>query len=245
MKVRIVLSLAAIIADLASARSTINYNDVVAKGYRWVTVDGPYACVSKDDLRQIIKSRNTGTELEMIKQQRAYYLLQGDIVKVVREDVTSGLALIRMAGIPKELWTQTKFLSKRPVENAFGVVETPETSGLILSGLTSITDSAEPSGATPAPSTKQTPAKTLEISPKPNFAKAFAFAKANKQEPIASVRTRGSQHPASFHPTTAQQRCEFSSPSQLCLIPNRSYLRPKATGRMAFSAALVLNSRIG
>jgi hypothetical protein len=178
MKVRIVLSLAAIIAGLASTRSTINYNDVVAKGYRWVTVDGPYACVSKDDLRQIIKSRNTGTELEMIKQQRAYYLLQGDIVKVVREDVTSGLALIRMAGIPKELWTQTKFLSKRPVENAFGVVETPETSGLILSGLTSITDSAEPSGATPAPSTKQTPAKTLEISPKPNFAKAFAFAKA-------------------------------------------------------------------
>lgn len=242
MKVRIVLSLAAIIADLASARSTINYNDVVA---RWVTVDGPYACVSKDDLRKIIKSRNTGTELEMIKQQRAYYLLQGDIVKVVREDVTSGLALIRMAGIPKELWTQTKFLSKRPVENAFGVVETPETSGLILSGLTSITDSAEPSGATPAPSTKQTPAKTLEISPKPNFAKAFVFAKANKQEPIASVRTRGSQHPTSFHPTTAQQRCEFSSPSQLCLIPNRSYLRPKATGRMAFSAALVLNSRIG
>jgi len=174
MKVRIVLSLAAIIAGLASARSTINYNDVVAKGYRWVTVDGPYACVSKDDLRQIIKSRNTGTELEMIKQQRAYYLLQGDIVKVVREDVTSGLALIRMAGIPKELWTQTKFLSKRPVENAFGVVETPETSGLILSGLTSITDSAEPSGATPATSTKQTPAKTLEISPKPNFARALS-----------------------------------------------------------------------
>jgi hypothetical protein len=50
-----------------------------------VTVDGSYACVSKDDLRKIIKSRNTGTELEMIKQQRAYYLLQGDIVKVVRE----------------------------------------------------------------------------------------------------------------------------------------------------------------
>jgi hypothetical protein len=162
MKVPIVLSLAAIIAGLASARPTTHYDDYVAKGYRWVTVDGPYACVSKVDLRQIIKSRNTEKELEMIKQQRAYYLLQGDIVKVDREDVTSGLALIRMAGIPKELWTQTKFLSKRPVENAFGVVETPETSGLILSGLTSITDSAESPGATPAPpqvpkSTKQTP----------------------------------------------------------------------------------------
>jgi hypothetical protein len=165
MKMRIVLSLAIIIAGLTSSRSKTNYQDLAANGYRWVTVDGPYACVSKDDLRQIVKSHDTGTELEMIKQQRAYYLLQGDIVKVVREDVTSGLALIRMAGIPKELWTQTEFLSKRPVENAFGVVETPETSGLILSGLTSIKDSAEQSGATPAPSTshqstKQTPERT-------------------------------------------------------------------------------------
>jgi hypothetical protein len=59
MKLPMVLSLAAIIAGLASAKSTTNYDDLVAKGYRWVTVDGPYACVSKDDLRQIIKNRNT------------------------------------------------------------------------------------------------------------------------------------------------------------------------------------------
>ncbi|MEY2605125.1 MAG: hypothetical protein QOH31_2938 [Verrucomicrobiota bacterium] len=157
MKVPIVLSLAAIIAGLASARSMTNYDDYVAKGYRWVTVDGPFACVSKDDLRQIIRNRNTEKELEMIKQQRAYYLLQGDIVKVLREDVTSGLALIQMAGIPKELWTQTKFLSKRPVENAFGVVETPETSGLILAGTTSIEDFGESPHATPAPSASASP----------------------------------------------------------------------------------------
>jgi len=156
MKVAIVLSLAAIIAGLASG-STTNYDDFVAKGYRWVTVDGPYACVSRDDLRQISKNHTAETELQLIRQQRAYYLLQGDIVKVVREDVTSGLALIRMAGIPKELWTQTKFLSKRPIENAFGVVETPETSGLILPGVTSIVNSPEPSGATPAPSASSTP----------------------------------------------------------------------------------------
>ena len=127
-----------------------------------MTVDGPFACVSKDDLRQIIRNRNTEKEFEMIKQQRAYYLLQGDIVKVLREDVTSGLALIRMAGVPKELWTQTKFVSKRPVENAFGVIETPETSGLILSGVTSIENSEEPSSATPAPAciaTQHTPCR--------------------------------------------------------------------------------------
>ncbi len=165
MRVAIVLSLAAIIAGLASGRSTTNYDDFVAKGYRWVTVDGPYACVSRDDLRQISKNHTAETDLQLIRQQRAYYLLQGDIVKVVREDVTSGLALIRMAGIPKELWTQTKFLSKRPVENAFGVVETPETSGLILSGVTSIVNSPEPPGATPVPSTSPQSTKGSHAKP--------------------------------------------------------------------------------
>jgi hypothetical protein len=62
-----------------------------------------------------------------------------------------------MAGIPKELWTQTKFLSKRPVENAFGVIETPETSGLILAGTTSIEDFGELQHATPAPSASASP----------------------------------------------------------------------------------------
>jgi hypothetical protein len=57
MKVAIILSLAAIIAGLASGRSTANYDDLVAKGYRWVTVDGPYACVSRDDLPQISPQR--------------------------------------------------------------------------------------------------------------------------------------------------------------------------------------------
>jgi hypothetical protein len=78
MNVRIVLTLAAIIAGLASARPTINYDDIAAKGYRWVTVDGPYACVSKDDLRHIIKKRDTERELELIKQHRAYHLDFGE-----------------------------------------------------------------------------------------------------------------------------------------------------------------------
>jgi hypothetical protein len=33
--------------------------------------------------------------------------------------------------LPRIFGPPTKFLSKRPVENAFGVVETPETSGLV------------------------------------------------------------------------------------------------------------------
>jgi hypothetical protein len=136
METAAMLLVVAVVGGLASSGLAINNDEIAAKGYRWVTVDGPYACVSKDDLRQIVKNRGTEAELQGIKQQRAYYLLQGDIVKVVREDPTSGLSLIRIAGVPKDLWTATKFLSKRPIENAFGVVETPETSGLILAGIT-------------------------------------------------------------------------------------------------------------
>jgi hypothetical protein len=103
----------------------------------------------KDDLRQIVKHRGTEEELQAIKQQRAYYLLQGDIIKVVREDPTSGLSLMCIPGVSKDLWTATKFLSKRPIENAFGVVETPETSGLNLAGITRPRESMDP----PAPNT--------------------------------------------------------------------------------------------
>ena len=157
MEVPAILLVAAVVGGLASSGQAINYDEIVAKGYRWVTVDGPYACVSKDDLRQIVKKRGTDAELQAIKQQRAYYLLQGDIVKVVQEDPTSGLSLIRIAGVPKDLWTATRFLSKRPIENAFGVIETPETSGLILAGIMSIEDSMEPSVATPVPGTSSAP----------------------------------------------------------------------------------------
>ena len=78
-------------------------------------------------------------------------------MKVVQEDPTSGLSLIRIAGVPKDLWTATRFLSKRPIENAFGVIETPETSGLILAGIMSIEDSMEPSITTPEPGTSSAP----------------------------------------------------------------------------------------
>ena len=81
----------------------------------------------------------------------------GDIVKLIQEDPASGISRIHVAGITTDLWTPTKFLSKRPVENAFGVVETPETSGLVPIETESITDSLKQAGVTPAPSTNSTP----------------------------------------------------------------------------------------
>ena len=89
MKVSAILSVTAAVIGRISAGLTANYDDLAAKGYRWVTVDGPYGCPSKDDLQQIIKKPTDETELQMIKQHRAYYLLRGDIVKLVQEDPAS------------------------------------------------------------------------------------------------------------------------------------------------------------
>ena len=155
MKVSAILSITAAVIGLTSAGLTANYDDLAAKGYRWVTIDGPYGCPAKDDLQQIVKKPTDETELQMIKQHRAYYLLRGDIVKLIQEDPASGISRIHVAGITTDLWTPTKFLSKRPVENAFGVVETPETSGLVPIETESITDSLKQEGVTPG--TNSTP----------------------------------------------------------------------------------------
>jgi hypothetical protein len=157
MKVSAILSITAAVIGLTSAGLTANYDDLAAKGYRWVTIDGPYGCPAKDDLEQIVKKLTDETELQMIKEHRAYYLLRGDIVKLIQEDPAAGISRIHVAGITTDLWTPTKFLSKRPVENAFGVVETPETSGLVPIETESITDSLKRAGVTHTPSTNSTP----------------------------------------------------------------------------------------
>ena len=108
-----------------------SYEDLAAKGDRWVSVDGPYGCPSKDDLRQITKHRTDEMELRMVEQVRAYYLIPGGIVRLVQQDAASGMSQIYSAEIRPDLWTLTKFLSRRPIKNTYGEIETPETSGLI------------------------------------------------------------------------------------------------------------------
>jgi hypothetical protein len=102
-----------------------NYYDLVAQGYRWATVDGPYASPAKDDLRQILKGYSEDKELELVEQLRVYYLVPGTIVQVVHTDAASGMSQIRINGIARDLWTLSKFLSRRPVVDPCGVVETP------------------------------------------------------------------------------------------------------------------------
>jgi len=67
----------------------------------------------------------------MVENLQAYYVVPGTLVQVVQDDPARGMSKIRFGGITRELWTYTKFLSKRPIEDAYGVIENPENSGLI------------------------------------------------------------------------------------------------------------------
>src|ERR1700748_3976743 len=87
------LSVAAAVG-LKSGALAAPYDELAAKGYRWVTTDGPYACPSKDHLRQIIKHR---VDEAVIERLRVYYLIEGAIVQVVQEDATRGLSKIHSA----------------------------------------------------------------------------------------------------------------------------------------------------
>jgi hypothetical protein len=122
MKIATLISIAAAIG-LKSGALASPYDEFTAKGYRWVTTDGPYACPSKDDLRQIMKYRADETVIERL---RAYYLIEGAIVQVVQEDAATGVSKIHSAEIGPDVWTRTTFLSKRPIKNIDGEIEIPQ-----------------------------------------------------------------------------------------------------------------------
>lgn len=121
------LSITAVLAGTVSAGLAAKDNAHVVQGYRWVTVDGPYGCPSKADLQQITMYRTDKTELEMVEQLRAYYLIPGTMVQLIQEDTALGTSKVRVAGIVRDLWTLTKFLTKRPMKDPYGVIETLET----------------------------------------------------------------------------------------------------------------------
>jgi hypothetical protein len=111
-----IIVLAVATVGLGSTASADPYKDLAAQGYRWVIVDGPYACPSKDDLREITRNHTDRIELEMVQELRTYYLIRGVIIQVAQEDAASGMSEIHVPGRPSTFWTLTKFLSKVPSE---------------------------------------------------------------------------------------------------------------------------------
>jgi hypothetical protein len=145
MRVPIIV-LAAAAVGLGSTASANPHKDFTAQGYRWVAVDGPYACPSKDDLQEITRHRTDLLEVKMVSDLRAYYLIQGVIVQVLQEDAASGMSEIHLPGGFKTFWTLKRFLSRSPIKDTFGVVETPTTSSMMFAGQTmpSRTPKADP-----------------------------------------------------------------------------------------------------
>ena len=152
MNVRTILLAAAVAVGLASAGLGANYDDLVRQGYRWVTVDGPLACVSKDDLRQMVQKPSDELKLKMVEEVRAYYLIRGTVVRVVTEETSSGLSQINMPGITQNLWTLTKFLTKQPIKDIIGRIETP---GNVLEGTTATPTASQAPTESPTPTPGQ------------------------------------------------------------------------------------------
>ena len=115
---------------------------LAAKGYRWVTVNGPYACATEQGLRKIANNRTDLAELQMLQDGGAYYLIPGTLVRVIQDDPANAMSRILLGGIERPLWTYTKFLTGRPIRDIYGIVETPDNAGLIDPGEPAVTGSA-------------------------------------------------------------------------------------------------------
>jgi hypothetical protein len=120
----------------------IPIKELAAKGYRWVTVNGPYACSTEAGVRRITSHQTDLTELHMIEDGSAYYLIPGTLVRVIRDDEANGMSEILLGGFERKLWTYNKFLSARPIRDIYGIVETPDTAGLIDASDTALGGSA-------------------------------------------------------------------------------------------------------
>jgi hypothetical protein len=108
-----------------------DYSALAAQGYRWVTVNGPYACTRQQNAQHIVKDDTDEAELKVVQSVRCYYLIPGTIVQVKKEDPVTGMSKVALPGITGYLWTYTKFLTKDPVRDTYGVIETPGEAGMI------------------------------------------------------------------------------------------------------------------
>ena len=121
----------AISLSLSCTAPADNYYTLAAKGYRWVTIHGPYASTTEQGVQRITRHRGGLTESQILEDEQAFYLIPGKIVQVLQEDPATGMSQVQMGGFTTFLWTYSRFLSRRPIRDIYGVVETPENSALV------------------------------------------------------------------------------------------------------------------
>ena len=130
MKIRLLVFALSGLGLTCAARAD-DYQDLVNNGYRWVTVNGPYACTTEQEVRHVTGDPTDATELQMLEDGAAYYLIPGSLVQIVKDDPANGMSEILLGGITRPLWTYTNYLTARPIHDTYGIVETPATSGFI------------------------------------------------------------------------------------------------------------------
>jgi hypothetical protein len=158
MKARTIIGIAVAAVWLTSTAVADKYDDLVAKGYRWVTTDGPFVCASKDDVHRIIKNRSDENTLRMVEQGGVYFLIRGAIVQVVQEDKASGMSQVRWDGIAANLWTPSNCLSKRPIVSILGTIATPaQAIGVSISGTNTQLSATATPAETATPNASPTP----------------------------------------------------------------------------------------
>jgi len=126
-----ILALTAFGLGLAIQAFADTYSDLAEQGYRWVAVNGPYACTSEKEAKRILEHHTDATEIQVMQAIECYYLIPGTIVQVIKEDPVSGWSEIQVGDAPGYLWTYTVFLSKHPVRDTFGTIEMPAGRGLL------------------------------------------------------------------------------------------------------------------
>jgi hypothetical protein len=147
-----ILIVMAISVGLSCTAPADNYDTLAAKGYRWVAIHGPYASTTKQGVQRISDHRAGLTESQILEDAQAFYLIPGRIVQIIKEDPATGMSQVQMGGFTTFLWTYSRFLSKRPIRDIYGVVETPENSALVPNPGTAITPSLD---GQPVPATRE------------------------------------------------------------------------------------------
>jgi hypothetical protein len=72
-------------------------------------------------VERITNHRTGSTESQIIADEQAFYLIPGKIVQIIKEDAETGMSEVQMGGFTIFLWTYSRFLSKRPIRDAYGI----------------------------------------------------------------------------------------------------------------------------
>jgi hypothetical protein len=76
-----------------------SYSALAAQGYRWVAINGPYACITEQDAMRIAARDTDAAELQVVESIECYYLIPGTIVQLIKQDPVRGISEIHLGSI--------------------------------------------------------------------------------------------------------------------------------------------------